>query len=88
MRFPNTKLTLKPLEWFEENAYKDKSNDFWVDASRHSANGRVNVDAPWNCLYVTQKEIDKGFLMTNGDTPAEFEWAVLETRETHPQYYV
>ena len=87
------KIKLKPLDWFKQNAFKDKDGDFWATAesrnSYNNGNGKVS-----NLLikhtYVTKRIINAPFLSVDAEVYENIAWAVatIITKREYPEYFI
>jgi hypothetical protein len=84
-------VTLMPKDWFEENAHIDSDGDYWeteMDEQEFRFGNSVDTIKRAGFIYRTEPQgLERDYRITP-DLVQKYAWAIEETAETHPQYFI
>jgi hypothetical protein len=88
-------LTLKPKAWFEQNCFKDEDGDYWFCESDRDIWEKADHGSRQDSVkrsFIGYWHLSSGKMpFIDGDSLRDlrkYQWAIEETPDTHPQYFV
>jgi len=84
-------VKLKPLKWFQENAFKDHDGDYWETESNKDHFDTFHIKSPnTNTYAMNPYNIENGFMEYDPHIAKIQSWAIEKelTKENDPEYFL